>query len=107
VNACWLVRRRLVESAGTRLWDSRVAASRALRDNQSEEHESWLGLDRVRVGVRGRNLELIAFNAKKGTMSADGLQTTRKCLVCLYNSFAVVCSSDYVIRQTDSLSVSV
>ena len=75
MNACWLVRRRLVESAGTRLWDSRVAASRALRDNQSEEHESWLGLDRVRVGVRGRNLELIAFNAKKGTMSADGLQT--------------------------------
>ena len=106
MNACWLVRRRLVES-GTRLWDSRVAASRALRDNQSEEHESRLGLDRVRVGVRGRNLELIAFNAKKGTMSADGLQTTRKCLVCLYNSFAVVCSSDYVIRQTDCLSVSV
>ena len=102
----WLVRRRFVES-GTKLRDSRVTASRALRDNQSEEHGSRLSLNRVRVGVRRRDLELITFNAKKGTMSADCLQTTRKCLVCLCDSIAVVCSSDYVIRQTDCLSVSV
>ena len=80
---------------------------RALRDNQSEEHGSRLSLDRVGAGVRGRDLELITLNAKKGTMSADSLHTRRKCRVCLYNSFAVVCSSDYVIRQTDCLSVSV
>jgi hypothetical protein len=48
-------------------------------------------LNRVRVGVTKRDLESITSNAKKGTMSADSLQTTDKCLVYLYNVFADVC----------------
>lgn len=45
-------------------------------------------------------------DAKKYTMFADSLQTTSKCLVCLYSGYAGACPSDYMIRRTDSRCLS-